>query len=398
MLRLSLGDEKKATPRFMLKGRENQIASLSLWFTFSNALTIVILCFSSVNNFAIDLLNNFYIIMSDGDIICETNKRKLVDENNDTSVKKVKLSQNEVINDVKSDFEGTSLVSVLHDNRSQKVIFLHGKFENDQENDAVIILEKKPLEIEALSKILSSETKLDLDLKNDIYATYSAHLPSNIADVKATVIYPATKKHLEKYKSQKITAVAESRNDYNCITKPFLETQLETNVFDIQWVYNILDHKKEEDRIIFEDPNKETGFVLLPDMKWDGKDADSLYIVAIPHKRGIKSLRDLTSKHIPLLKNIEEKAYSEIKKRFDVGKEKLRMYFHYQPSYYHLHVHINCIAVDIPGTGVLRAHLLNDVVENLQLSSNYYKEKTLSFTLRENDKLLHEFLKQKSRS
>lgn len=38
-----------------------------------------------------------------------------------------------------------------------------------------------------------------------------------------------------------------------------------------QWVYNILEKKAEADRIVYEDPDPEVGFVLLPDFKWDQK-------------------------------------------------------------------------------------------------------------------------------
>jgi len=34
-------------------------------------------------------------------------------------------------------------------------------------------------------------------------------------------------------------------------------------------VHNILDKKKETERVLFEDPDPRDGFVLLPDMKWD---------------------------------------------------------------------------------------------------------------------------------
>lgn len=72
-------------------------------------------------------------------------------------------------------------------------------------------------------------------------------------------------------------------------------------------MYNILEKKQEADRIVFEDADPKTGFILLPDMKWDRKAATELYLVAIVHKHGIKSLRDLTAAHLPLLKNILDK-------------------------------------------------------------------------------------------
>ena len=55
---------------------------------------------------------------------------------------------------------------------------------------------------------------------------------------------------------------------------------------------------------MFEDPDPVTGFVLLPDLKWDQKQLENLYLVAICHVHGIKSLRDLNKSHLPLLKNI----------------------------------------------------------------------------------------------
>ena len=77
-------------------------------------------------------------------------------------------------------------------------------------------------------------------------------------------------------------------------------------------MYNILDKKKESDRIVFEDTDPEKGFILLPDMKWDRKDLNSLYLVAIVTKHGLKSLRDLDKDALPLLKNIREKGLVKI--------------------------------------------------------------------------------------
>lgn len=74
-----------------------------------------------------------------------------------------------------------------------------------------------------------------------------------------------------------------------------------------QWVYNILNKETEADRIVFEDTCPDSGFILLPDMKWDRKDMDALYLQALVHRQDILSLRDLDQSHLPLLKNILEK-------------------------------------------------------------------------------------------
>lgn len=98
-------------------------------------------------------------------------------------------------------------------------------------------------------------------------------------------------------------------------------------------VYNILNHVTEADQILFEDPSPTSGYVLLPDMKWDRKTLSSLYLVAIVHSREIRSLRDLRKAHIPLLNSIKREAARVVKEKWGVQTRGLRFYIHYQPSY-----------------------------------------------------------------
>jgi hypothetical protein len=44
----------------------------------------------------------------------------------------------------------------------------------------------------------------------------------------------------------------------------------------ISRVFNILDGKNEADRILFRDDNPSTGFIILPDLKWDQTSANAL--------------------------------------------------------------------------------------------------------------------------
>lgn len=67
-----------------------------------------------------------------------------------------------------------------------------------------------------------------------------------------------------------------------------------------------MEKKQEADRIVFEDTDPNTGFILIPDLKWNGEN-ETLYLLAIINRKNIKSLRDLTDEHLPLLKNIREK-------------------------------------------------------------------------------------------
>ena len=72
-------------------------------------------------------------------------------------------------------------------------------------------------------------------------------------------------------------------------------------------MYNILDGKSEVERVVYNDPDPEIGFVLLPDLKWDQKELDNLYMLTVVRKRGILSLRELTAQHLPLLRNVLHK-------------------------------------------------------------------------------------------
>lgn len=71
-------------------------------------------------------------------------------------------------------------------------------------------------------------------------------------------------------------------------------------------MYNILEGKSEQDRVVHDNKCEKEGFVLLPDLKWDGITKETLYLLAIVRQRGIKSLRDLDESHLPLLRRIRD--------------------------------------------------------------------------------------------
>lgn len=250
----------------------------------------------------------------------------------------------------------------------------------------MVILETSPIGKDTLAELFRDST-LQLEMKNDVYSTYRLQAPPHLNQIKTTVVCPATEKHVKKYQSQESFLVEETGEDYQSITLPYIQKKS----FSVQWVHNILEKKAEADRIVFEDPDPKVGFVLLPDFKWDQKQVDDLYLIAIIHRRDIKSLRDLTSDHLPLLQNIFQKGKEAILERYSLPASKLRVYLHYQPSYYHLHVHFTKLGYEAPGCGVERAHLLADVIQNVQSEPEYYKARTLYFPLRADDELLAKF-------
>ena len=85
--------------------------------------------------------------------------------------------------------------------------------------------------------------------------------------------------------------------------------------------------------MLYKDDSQETGFLILPDMKWDLTNISTLYLVALSLNRRIRSLRDLNKCHLPMLKNIRREATRVVKERWGLEKGSLRFYVHYQPSY-----------------------------------------------------------------
>ena len=79
---------------------------------------------------------------------------------------------------------------------------------------------------------------------------------------------------------------------------------------------------------------------------------------------------------------------------FGVPGDELRVYLHYQPSYYHLHVHFTHLKFAAPRSHVGEAHLMDDVIDNIEhIANDYYQRKTISFSLKESSRLWREFAK-----
>jgi m7GpppX diphosphatase len=68
-------------------------------------------------------------------------------------------------------------------------------------------------------------------------------------------------------------------------------------------VYNILDGKAESDRVLYNDLDPESGFMLLPDLKWNQSQLESLYVTGLI-RQPIQSLRELRASHLPLLRKL----------------------------------------------------------------------------------------------
>lgn len=270
-------------------------------------------------------------------------------------------------------------VRVLNEVADAKLIHVEGEYCGDK---VVLTLEKTPFTKENVEKIMAATDKsLQKDFNNDIYGFYKAYPHPELNGIKATIIHPATELHIKKYSAQSFCMIQESPADYKNITLPHVESQS----FSLDWVYNILDHSNEAERIIFEDNDEDKGFILVPDLKWDGQGLSNLHALAIVHKKDIKSLRDLTFNHLTLLHNIREKGSLAIHQRYGIKENQLRIYVHYQPSFYHFHVHFEPLTYR--SSSVERCHLLDHIIDNITLMGDYYQKSTITFPVKEDSDL-----------
>lgn len=79
------------------------------------------------------------------------------------------------------------------------------------------------------------------------------------------------------------------------------------------WIFNILDGKKEVEDRVFENEH----FMLQPDTcDYNQGDILTLHLLALPKIRTCKTIRDLRAEHLPLLRSIQEESYKAIEEKF----------------------------------------------------------------------------------
>ncbi|KAG5187276.1 hypothetical protein JKP88DRAFT_262407, partial [Tribonema minus] len=227
-------------------------------------------------------------------------------------------------------------------------------------------------------------------------------------------------------------------------------------------LYNVLDGKKEAERVLYSDPDPDHGFIVNIDTKWSAHpnclevprdqwlahemlrqrssalrppvatrtccsfavpystfsklpsdrltptvcslsgvvettchthasmhvemNLDGLYCLGIARKRGLASLRDLRAEHVPMLKEMYRAGLATIKDVYGVDRSKLRVFIHYLPQFFAFHMHFTS---HLNQVNVLpeKAHLVPDIIQNLESDGDYYAKRTMQFSVKTDDKL-----------
>ncbi|RDW74683.1 putative mRNA decapping hydrolase [Aspergillus mulundensis] len=272
-----------------------------------------------------------------------------------------------------SKFEVTKLLK--QDQNGRRIVLL-GSIDGQQ---GILTAERTAFATESLAVLKafhSSITRVNNLGDNDIYRWYLASSgidadghPSH--DLKLNVIWPCTEQHIKKYSDQVLRMVNETPEIYRDYVRPYMQAKREEG--RLNWVFNILEGRTEQEDVLLRDDGHgaENAFLVLPDLNWDRKTLGSLHLLALVQRRDIWSLRDLKKKHVPWLKYLRKRVLEGTVKMYPgLEEDQLKLYVHYQPTYYHFHIHVVNVMLEAGATQATgKAFGLENLISQLETLS-----------------------------
>jgi m7GpppX diphosphatase len=212
-----------------------------------------------------------------------------------------------------------------------------------------------PSRVSSLDRIKKNQ----LVFKNDIYEKYSA-----TAEVECELIICNDINLMPRFEKKII------RETYQDYLKYIKYRDLKKD----QWIYNIINGISEQELILYRDEL----CIVIPTYVWDGINAEKMHVLCLPTDITLRSIRSLTSEHIPLLEHMKFVTLYIIKQRYNIDEHYVKMFFHYEPSTYHLHIHFVNIAHHDTRSSVEYSHELNNVIFNIYICPDYYQRVILN--------------------
>lgn len=268
--------------------------------------------------------------------------------------------------------ENLELVST--EAHSKTSIFI-GKKKDDH---LILIVQAKPPE--DVNLLMKPDYKVEKTFGNERFSKYETIIPVRC---EISTICPALNNELYKFRDRRknLKMYYETPEEYKKTVEPFI------NITDLKWIRDIFaqiddpslitklesDQPQQAELVLHSDET----FALLPDLKWDRKDMNSVYCLAIVRDESLRSVRDLRSRDIPMLTHIMNTSLHVMAKEYGVDPSQIRAYFHYHPTYWWLHIHFNIISYRGAGTCVDDALPLMSVINNLGMLDDYYGRATI---------------------
>jgi m7GpppX diphosphatase len=262
----------------------------------------------------------------------------------------------------------------------------------------------------ASGKIIQFLSQLSFQLSSESGAEYSYYIATERlwskiplgflspkkAIFKVEMISPASDRQIERcLPAPAMSLIEETPEMYESVVKGHIDALVESG--SLAWIQNIVDGTKEKERLLLNTYD----FILNVDTKWkshpdplatkredwyDHKAVADLYCLAIVKDGSIRSLRDLRGCHISMMKAILTQGRETLAKVYGMSASQLRVFVHYQPQFYHLHVHFTRLENEV-GCQVERGHLLSDIIQNLEQDAEHYRKRVITYTLKTNSEL-----------
>lgn len=221
------------------------------------------------------------------------------------------------------------------------------------------IIKKKIIPNKVINWSTDSIKIINTTLKNDLYEKHQVEV---LVQGEMLVCNDLTKMKIYNKKVSKETY------------QEYLDKIATRDLAKDQWVYNILDGVSEQSDIIYQDDL----CICIPSYTWSGKaepnDLTKLHILCFPRDKSLRCIRSLDSTHVDLLTHMKAKSVEIIKSKYGLEQPDLKMFFHYDPSTYHLHIHFVNVEHTEINSSVEYSHDLDLVIFNLGLDSDYYKK------------------------
>jgi m7GpppX diphosphatase len=260
------------------------------------------------------------------------------------------------------------LTRLLNQDQAGRRISLLGTIDSQP---AILLAERAAFETshDQLSSFPSSLSNIKNLGANDIYSWFlasTAATETQPPDLKLNLIYPCTDAHIKKYSAQGLRIVTETPSIYAAHIRPFMQQKREQG--RLNWVFNILEGRTEQEDVTYRESGSEEGFLMLPDLNWDRKTLSSLHLLALVERRDIWSVRDLKKMHVSWLHHMRSKILDATVKLYpELEKDQLKLYVHYQPTYYHFHIHIVHVGLEAGSTQATGKALgLENIISQLE--------------------------------
>ena len=345
------------------------------------------------------------------------------------------MTAHETLPDRLESLEGFHVESVLNDGKESGVVALLGTFPGCA-TPAVVKLSRPPIPLDNPDALAAAVRLSERAPYSGMeYGYYHGVVdPAVMKSVSVDVLYPGClaaeteearakllSKHVSRNTAQAPKIVRETPSSYAAKHVPYMRSIPEGA---IGWVYKILNKEKEVERLLYDDSNPNHGFLINVDPKWtthpettragwrdavtaanvrekatafgsntahaNAAYANELYCLGLCHRRDVRSLRDLRAEHLPMLRAMLRKGREIAAETYGVPTESLRCFVHYPPQFYHFHAHFTHVAIDV-GVSTERAHLLDDVIENLERDGEHYAKCGLTMRMGERDELWKRF-------